>query len=240
MSFLPTILKNASLDQETHDVDPKGLNTFLRSAVTWPRQNRQGQVVATASYIETAVGLLEDLSGHYSLNPDVWRSALLSSSQAARYESEKGWLLVSQCCKHLMAHNYDLNTTIVAKGLKSAFKTKDAELASEIIMRVFNSSRNSAEDVSFHHDIDPKSSTTFIELSKSDLFRSIELCINNKRPELANAILSKCSCVDWLRMPKVTLSELTTAVITGYAQSGDLSSAERIFQEMEFQGLKKR
>ena len=228
------------MNQETHDIDPRGLDRFIISAVNWPRQNRQGQMVATGSYVETVVGLLENLSGHYDPSPHVWRSALLSSSRAARYESQKCWMLVSKCCKQWMGQNYDLDNAIVTQGLKSAFKTKDAELASDIIMRVLNSSHNSVHDISSHDDIDPKVNKKFIELSNSNLFRSIELCINSKRPELADAILSKCSTVDWLRVPKVTLRELSTAVITGYAQSGNFSASERIFQQMDIKGLKKR
>ena len=195
-------------------------------------------MIGTASYVETVIGFLESFSMHFSPGHNVWRSALLSSSIAAKYESEKYWPLVSKCCKNLIELDCDLNNTIVTEGLNAAFQTRDAVLASDIVMRVLNSSSpNMGEEqqgssLYTGHDS--------VRLSTSTLFHVIELCISSKRPELACSILSECSSVDWLKIPNITLSELTTTVITGYAQIGDASNAERIFHRMDSDGLTKR
>ena len=129
-------LGNVNKKKENCDKDARGVNSFLMSAINWPRKNREGQSVELGSYCESILDLLEGCSENsFFPSYNVWRKLMFTSAHASRTESLQHWDLVRRCCRALINHvsQRPPDQSILKLGLESAEILKDSHLAFDML-----------------------------------------------------------------------------------------------------------
>ncbi len=202
----------------------KGVNSFLASAVDWPRVNRDGRKLATSNYFESIIKILDDFD-NFPTSFHVWRKLLSTTITIAKFESSEAWNFAHKCCHALLDH-HDMNENkmtgkLVDIAVEVANVTKDPLLATDIIRRV---------------GVNRESDTT-PSIPVSTYMQLITMCIENSNNESAENILDHCINSG---APINTMKELYCVVLNGYAHCGDLENAEKMISQMKELGLEQR
>ncbi len=212
-----------------------GVNSFLKSAIRWPRKNREGRNIATSSYYESLVEIFES-NDHFQINVKLWKMLLSATVNVAKFESFENWALVHRCFRAILDHEgmstYKLDAPTVKVGLQVAELTNDTKLAADIICSVDVSEQESCSSNPFL-----SSEKASIKIPLSTYTNTITICINNGDMDAASTILRHLGSNN---ISKGNLGILYSLVLNGYAKQGNILQTQHILDEMEALALSKR
>ena len=213
------------INGETRSV---GVNSFLNSAVNWPRKNREGKSIATSSYYEALIESLESIES-FQINFNLWKKLLFKTMNVAKFESFESWALVHRCCRSLLDHEetneHRIDASIVKIGLQVAELTNDTKLASDMICNV-GGTMHTMDDF----DPQPEENFHLLNIPQSTYMKIIKMCVNTGDMNSSEKILRHAINNNIATM---NLSSLYSLVLNGHAKSGNLESTEQTLNKME-------
>ncbi len=132
-----------------------------------------------------------------------------------------------------------MDATIVKIGLQVAELTKDAKLAADIICCVDVNKKRLGSSDEFSQIDDYENPTSYqSSIPPLTYAKMIKMCIEAGCINSADRILRHS--MRSISPSNKVLSNLYSLVLSGYAQSGDLQSTEKMFNEMKEHGLMQR
>jgi pentatricopeptide repeat protein len=189
---------------------------------------------------------------------NIWNKLLLSIYTIRTmddHNKEKQFLAMQKCCHGLLqvsslssSSSSSLNSSqeqhqIIKIGLETAEAMNDPQLAAS--MALWALSRIDDVHLDRTHTLDGSSTVKdnkFLErhtiyLPPELILRSLKLCVFQGRVDLAEKIwlevIDERRSLSW---PKSILSDIHTMLLTGYAKVGQITKAEKLLEDMRYQG----